>query len=277
MAKFIDDLVSYLKEVLWEGLQKVFTCFDILGIVIFFRPQLAERLTRNEWAATGIGASIFVLSFLVANFILYRKLKGQLDEFEDTRAKIYLKNTKDFCYAAPIRLRPYFPHEGKRFRGETTDLLLRNGLPIGLIIGAELKVANHSNECGCFDWEITKVDMPEFFNLVEIGEKSFQWGIQRGPGGLPLVEVTAHSRSLAICELPLQITIEDPRSFAKRLSSLGSYCIVIEYSTIRIDDSKSKPPRSLKLEGDFQEFRDQICKDWKNSKLDELAQLAECE
>ena len=271
MARLMDDLGAYLKEVIGEGKERVLLLFDLLGIILFFFPQLAEYVFRNEWLARRIGAVIFVLSFSWANFILYRKLKGRIDEYEDTRANIRLRNIKDLCYAASINS-PYFPRKGKTFH-QTSDHLHKNGLPIGLVIAAELRLAKQSSEYGGFDWQITKVDMPEFFSLLEIGKDSFRWGRD----GAPLVEVTRSiDGAMAICELPVKITVEDPRSFAESLSSLGSYRIVIKYCTIRIDDSKSKT-YSLKLEGDFQGFRDKICRSWINCGLGKLAQLAECD
>ena len=36
-------------------------------------------------------------------------------------------------------------------------------------------------------------------------------------------------------------------------------------------------PHDWSLEGRFQEFRDEICRNWKNCRLDELAQLAKCQ
>jgi hypothetical protein len=48
MVEFIEDLARYLRAVLLEGIQPVFTFFDILGIALFFHPQLVEYLMRNE-------------------------------------------------------------------------------------------------------------------------------------------------------------------------------------------------------------------------------------
>ncbi|VAW43147.1 hypothetical protein MNBD_CHLOROFLEXI01-2892 [hydrothermal vent metagenome] len=70
MPKLISDLGSYLQAVFLDGSQKVFTGFDILGIFLFFFPDLIKL---NGSLATTIGGGIILLSFVLANFSLYRK------------------------------------------------------------------------------------------------------------------------------------------------------------------------------------------------------------
>ena len=67
------DFFTYLKAVFAESQRLIFTAFDIVGIVLFFFPHLAEGLVRNETLARAIGGAIFFVSFLLANFLLYRK------------------------------------------------------------------------------------------------------------------------------------------------------------------------------------------------------------
>jgi hypothetical protein len=270
MARLMDDLGAYLKEVIGEGKERVLLLFDLLGIILFFFPQLAEYVFRNEWLARRIGAVIFVLSFSWANFILYRKLKGRIDEYEDTRANIRFTKEKDFCCRASHHSR-YFSHEGKSIH--QSEILYRNGLPIGVITGAELKGWNWSEECGHLVWKITEVDLPPLFNLPKSGEGSFQWEL-RGDVSFDRIK-GFHYAFEARYKLPIEIAEQDPRSFAQGLSSVSSYRIVIQYHTKRVDNTESKP-HYLTLKGDFQEFRDEICKQWKNW-FKELAQLAECQ
>jgi len=70
MPKLIFDFGSYLKAVFYDGSQKVFTAFDILGILLFFFYDSIE-LSRSM--TTTIGVGIILLSFVLANFSLYRK------------------------------------------------------------------------------------------------------------------------------------------------------------------------------------------------------------
>ncbi len=72
--QFIRDLGSYLRAVFFESQRWVFTAFDLIGIVLFFFPNLTEYLGQNVAIARQIGLIIFVLSFIAANFALYRKL-----------------------------------------------------------------------------------------------------------------------------------------------------------------------------------------------------------
>lgn len=79
--KLIGDFRNYIKAVFVESGRWVFTIFDILGFILFFQPQLAESLLRDIQLTRTIGGSIFLLSFIFANFALYRRLSPQaLDE-----------------------------------------------------------------------------------------------------------------------------------------------------------------------------------------------------
>jgi hypothetical protein len=74
MKLFLQDLAKYLKEIFGESQRIVFTVFDIIGIILFFFPHLAQGLVDDEALARNIGGLIFFVSFLSANFNLFRKL-----------------------------------------------------------------------------------------------------------------------------------------------------------------------------------------------------------
>jgi len=76
--KLSHDLAKYLKEIFGESQRVVFTVFDVVGIVLFFFPHLAQGLVDDETLARNIGGAIFFVSFLLANFNLYRKLSSEV-------------------------------------------------------------------------------------------------------------------------------------------------------------------------------------------------------
>jgi hypothetical protein len=271
-------LRKYLGRVLeaW-WIKLILSLESVLSLVAFVLFFLVPDFSFPWWVFWLFGFAI-ILTFGTANLMLFgeqeseiQELQDYINELEDTRADILTKKTQDFCYAASLHSR-YFSHEGKTFH-QTSDHLHKNGLPIGLVIGAELKVTKRSNEPGDLDWKITEVDLPRSFDLLEDNKGSFQWG-PRGGAPLDRIERFLYEQG-ARYELPIKVTEQDPRRFAHSLRSLGSYHIVVKYRTKRFD-SESKP-HHLILEGDFQEFRDEICRNWKNCRLDELAQLAKCQ
>ena len=71
---FITDAIGYVKAVFVDGIQWVFTFFDILGLAIFFYKDLARMLTTDESVMRVVGGSLLLLSFTLANFTVYRKL-----------------------------------------------------------------------------------------------------------------------------------------------------------------------------------------------------------
>jgi len=78
MLGLINDFCSYARAVFLEIRQLLFTIFDVLGIILFMFPQTAQRLTQDESLTKTIGAAIFFASFLLANFMLYRKMAPKL-------------------------------------------------------------------------------------------------------------------------------------------------------------------------------------------------------
>lgn len=76
MRLFLQDLAKYLKEIFGESQRIIFTVFDVIGIILFFFPHLAQGLVGDETLAKSIGGLIFFVSFLLANFNLYRKLSA---------------------------------------------------------------------------------------------------------------------------------------------------------------------------------------------------------
>jgi len=74
----LNDLKNYSKEIFTEGINWVFTFFDILGMILFFIPHLAQIVVTDYTVIRIIGFVIFVISFAIANFTLYRKLKNEI-------------------------------------------------------------------------------------------------------------------------------------------------------------------------------------------------------
>jgi hypothetical protein len=72
----------YLKELFLESTQKVFLLFEIIGIVIFFQPDYSDVLSENRALIQLIGGLVFLLSFLLANYAIYRNLKSLNSELQ---------------------------------------------------------------------------------------------------------------------------------------------------------------------------------------------------
>jgi hypothetical protein len=75
--ELFQDLSKYLKEIFGESQRIVFTAFDLIGIGLFFFPRIAQGLVDNEVFARSIGGLIFFISFLLANFNLFRRLTAK--------------------------------------------------------------------------------------------------------------------------------------------------------------------------------------------------------
>ena len=88
MMNLFSDLGTYLQAVFLDGIQKIFTSFDLLGLVICFLPEWGKALTLDPLSARKIGIGIILGSFLLANFSLCRKSAGRRSFlFEGAKAK----------------------------------------------------------------------------------------------------------------------------------------------------------------------------------------------
>ena len=68
------NIFDYMKDVFVEGQRSVLTVFDIAGIILFFFPSIAQSLVTDIALTRLIGGLIFFISFLWANFSVYKKL-----------------------------------------------------------------------------------------------------------------------------------------------------------------------------------------------------------
>ena len=86
---FIRDFFKYLGAIFAESHKLILTAFDILGILLFFFPQVAADLVKNEALTRTIGGVIFFTSFLLANFMLYRTLAQNISPLDENSLLLY--------------------------------------------------------------------------------------------------------------------------------------------------------------------------------------------
>ena len=83
------DLINYLKAMFAEGRRSVLTAFDIVGMVLFFFPKVTQKLFDDELSTRIIGGLIFCLSFVYANFLLYKKLSKPTELLNEKNLSLY--------------------------------------------------------------------------------------------------------------------------------------------------------------------------------------------
>lgn len=84
-----NDLINYLKDLSDETQQRILLLFDILGIGLFLFPNIAEWLIKDVFLTRSIGLFIFILSFFIANFKIYRKLSFRIPQSDEDALQIY--------------------------------------------------------------------------------------------------------------------------------------------------------------------------------------------
>lgn len=260
MTELTVDLFAYLKAVFVETWQKVFTLFDVLGIVLFFRPKLADFLIGDESLTRTIGGIIFSCSFLLANFSLYR----QITEATSYKADIRLKVIGEKVFAPSNNntgRTPFREIPGKK-KGVDSQ-----GIPAWGYLLTNIEAANIGYEPGKLIWEFdkTKIKLPALFNSDSFKVEFYT------PSSIAGRNWYQGSFFFAIL-----FTEQDPHAFAQTLKTLvkskQQYQVVLRYRTSRVDgESKT---RELCIKGDFQNFYQKVLKYWDDYGFSDLADLA---
>jgi hypothetical protein len=257
MIALIVDLLAYLKAVFIETWQKIFTFFDILGIVLFFYPQIAADLVNDLTFVRIIGLLIFFLSFLSANFSLYRKLAQDISYQAEIRLKILQKS-----FSHSYGSRDVFRDIRKNPNGFN-----KQGLPDWATLWARIEIANIGYEGGKLLWEIdqAKLKLPSLFDSRNISI-----------GFNPPIVIEPRKSYIPDFFFDVPFTEQEPQAFAQALKLLvkskKQYQIVIRYRTKRVD-GESKP-RELQFKGNFEEFYQKILKYWNDYGFGDLVKLA---
>jgi hypothetical protein len=252
----ITDLLEYGHAVFVEARQKVFTLFDLLGIILFIFPELAYSLTEDTGLIRTVAGVMFALSFFAANFVVYRKLTDQLSFEADIRLQV-LEQSFDHSYGS----RKSFPELDNPHGYNSV------GMPDWASLWARIEIANVGHESGRLVWEIDKsrTRLPAVFALEGAKAEFF-----------PAENVPARQTRISDLYFDIPFAERDPEAFARSLQSLiGSrrnYQVTLSYRTKRV--SSMSKARRLVLEGDFNEFHEMVCRHWEDYGFGNLAQTA---
>jgi hypothetical protein len=258
MLQLIKSFLEYLTALLTETEQKAFAFFDLVGIILFFFPQLAQSLTTDELLARTVGGFVFFLSFLLANFSLYRKLRIDRSDQADIWLRILEKSFNN-----PYGVGRY------PFRNSIPNLsgFDEQGLPQWCSLYVQIEVANTGYEKGNLNSQIDekKTKLPALFRSDDLHFECY----------LPTnVEPRVSFPVPLYCDV---LTIkQEPKAFAQSLKALvktkQGYQVVLHYKTKRVDGESEI--RSLVIKGDLQDFYQKMLEYWDNNGFKELANLA---
>lgn len=250
--------LKYLVALFEETWQKILVLFSSLGVVLFFYPGLAINIAKDESLIKTIGGGIFFISFVLANYSLYKKLAQEIPNRADVRLDILSvhfgpssASRKPF---REISVNPY---------GYTEQ-----GLPGWGTLQVDLRGRN----VGCIDadrliWEFekAKAKWPPLFD--------FEKGIV-DPGAL-INKVAALDSSRGFFFLDVPFAEQNPDAFAQSLRELvksrKQYQVEIPYRVGSIHGESNT--QKLRIKGDFQNFYQEILEYWEGSHTD-LVRLA---
>lgn len=256
------EFISYLRGVLIEAWRVVFTAADILGLVLFFYPNIFQSLGWDPEKVRVAGGILFGLSFLLANFIVYRGLIQQLSVRADIR--ITLRDSNHYFY-------PHFDGAGRSpFSSgrEQIARLRRKGLPGWATLRIPMRIANHGwGEAGQCRLELVeaKTKLPSLFNIAKTERQFF------------VSRIEPREEKHTDCLFFFPFTEEDPEAFVRALKALTQdgqkYKVILGYWTERLGGEVSAT-HTLPVVGDFRLFYEEILKHW-NAHNKELQVLVE--
>ena len=93
MSQLLRALKSYSWDLCIESYGWVSSLFSALGIVIYFSPGFSDALSESIPLARRIGLTIFLVSFVVGNFRVYRRVIGMIPSVSSDSLKLYAHNS----------------------------------------------------------------------------------------------------------------------------------------------------------------------------------------
>ncbi len=79
MPKSLSDFGNYFQAVFLDGSQRLLTVFDVIGFAIFIFPEITGFFEMDRISRYAVGGGIFLISFIIANFNLYRNTRTHQD------------------------------------------------------------------------------------------------------------------------------------------------------------------------------------------------------
>lgn len=254
MKKLFFDIISYLKDILIGSTNRIITIFDVIGIVLFLYPQLANKIVSNKLVIRILGISIFLLCFLIANFLTYRKLIGQLRKKPaDIKIKAHSTEWKisRFHNSVPVDFIIFqivldIKNEGdeqgklnfielKRFETKTT---LLNSMPSKIRFENESESYQHTNTVVKFPYK---------------------------------VEANYWNTNLS-CVMEIAINERDAVNIAREMNELKDFFIEFCYEFEALNGKTSK--RNFQINESYGNLKKKILKHWNEGKRHDLLCIA---
>jgi hypothetical protein len=274
-GRFLKDLWAYLSAVFAEGFAKVLTFFDFLSLVLFLWPQLADRIATRQLTRS-IGGTVFVLSFIVANFVVHRRqrqevrrLKTDIQELGTVGAEAWVKpvhSVLEFCQSYRV--------DGPKGRLDKHQLDVDTGVPGYACLRVSLKYGNIGEKPGYLVCEIDRqstVVPPIFEAEFRVQEKGTS-RLLRGRKERLEPDIPQSARLMLL----LIVREERPEQFAEALKRPGKYRVVLHYHTESSVRGIKGHLGTVSVEGDLTHYRQQVLERWgRSDKFRSLAEIVE--
>lgn len=244
------EISSYLKTVFGESTRLVLTVFDIVGIIFFLYPSLGQSIGLDESVVRFIGGFIFIGSFVVANFLVYRSLLLKIEK-------------------KPGNL-------GVRWKSSSWNISgSREGIPINpFVCRVYFKLDNAGDEPVVLrDFVVASITTnTDYFDKIP---STAGWYIQSDSPQQNNVKINfpyrfdAHTWNTTIfCALEVNFRIGDRQSFVAQLTELKDYQIRFKYIVETMEDETRE--QHIDVVDNFDNFRKRTLQTWADEKRYDL-------
>ncbi len=257
MRDLIGDLTSYLKAIFAQTSQVIFTFLDVVGLVLFVYPSLAQGLQSDESLTRIIAGSILFLSFFLGNFTLYRNLARDIPYWADIRFRLI---EHEFTHPYGSGFIPFeeFRKYSYGFNGQ--------GVPCWCMLWARLEGSNRGMEDGKLDFQVVKTELPALFDRDRV-QCNFT----------PISTVAGRSHIRIDMNIFAVVSRTEPEDFARSHKALchskATYEVVVRYKTIWVDGESKQ--EQLVIRGDLDDFCRKMVQHWNEHGFQHLTEKVE--
>lgn len=240
---------EYVEALVREGWSIYSAIFGLLGLVFFMFPVWERRLGERVWVARGVAFAIFVVSFLIANFRLYRRTIA-------VGARMWVREASgvlEFCQS--------YPSNGPWGRLGKDGLNVDTGLPAYACLRVSVRYGNIGEKPGYLICGIDeeKTELPAIFEPeFHIRDKGSS-RLLKGRKEKLVPDVPQSARA----ELLLIVKDRQPEEFARELKQVDDYRVVLNYHTESVVREIEGHFGTVQFEGDLADYRQQVLERWK--------------
>lgn len=260
-------LIRYVVTLLRKWIVWVFFLLDVIGVPLLVVSVLNPSSPIPIWVLW-IVFVVAVLCFALASYLVFkdqegdkRHLQNRIDELEEVEARLKLRELRSgFSPGHGGRSPSFVQIELDQYGYESS------GVPGWATVWIDIQVENVGYKIGelIMEFDREKSQLP---SIIGLGPPEATFGYGPFPNTFD-----PQRREEVKVTLDFFVVERDPANFAAALKELDKFTIFLSYFTRRIGGESDES--YLVLEGNFDDFRQEIIEHWNGFGFQNLTKLA---